>query len=206
MIHDISPPIDADLAVWPGDKPPHREIMCHLRDGAPVTVSTLHMTVHAGSHADGPNHYGLDAPAVDEIPLERYLGPAQVLTVDTPRGVRYGPDVLPASLKAPRLLLRTGTYPDCRSFNTDFAALEPALVDELHARGVQLVGVDTPSVDLCDSKDLPAHNAFLRHGMVILEGLVLDDVADGVYELIALPLKLVGFDGSPVRAVLRPLN
>ncbi len=82
-------------------------------------------------------------------------------------------------------------------------ALDPALVDELHVRGVRLVGVDTPSVDLFESKELPAHRRFLAHGMAILEGLVLGAVPDGFYELIALPLPLVGFDASPVRAVLR---
>lgn len=203
-LYDLSPPIDADLAVWPGDAPPQREIKCHLQDGAPVTLSTLRTTAHTGSHADGPNHYGLGAPSIDEMPLDLYVGEAQVITVaGVERGARYGPEQLTAEIHAPRVLLRTGSYPDHRHFNTDFAAMEPSLVDALHERGVRLVGVDTPSVDLCDSKDLPAHKAFLRNGMAILEGLRLADVPDGTYELIALPLRLVGFDGSPVRAVLR---
>jgi arylformamidase len=103
----------------------------------------------------------------------------------------------------PRLLLATGTFPDPARWNADFAALAPRLVEVLAARGVRLIGIDTPSVDLMDSKDLPAHQAFLRHDMAILEGLVLADVPDGQYELIALPLALEGFDASPVRAVLR---
>lgn len=89
------------------------------------------------------------------------------------------------------------------AFNGDFAALSPELIDWLHQRGVITVGIDTPSVDLFDSKDLPTHKAILRHDMAILEGLVLADVPEGTYELIALPLKLAGFDASPVRAVLR---
>ena len=103
----------------------------------------------------------------------------------------------------PRVLFATGTYPDPQNWNSDFAALSVELIDFLHHRGVITVGIDTPSVDLFDSKDLPAHKAMLRHDMAILEGLVLKDVPEGIYELIALPLPLVGFDASPVRAILR---
>jgi arylformamidase len=101
------------------------------------------------------------------------------------------------------VLLATGTYPDPASFTQDFAALEPALVDALADRGVRLIGVDTPSVDLFADRELLAHRRCLARGVHILEGLVLRDVPGGRYELIALPLKLEGFDASPVRAVLR---
>ena len=103
----------------------------------------------------------------------------------------------------PRVLFATGTFPDPENWNRDFAALSVELVDFLHERGVITVGIDTPSVDLFESKDLPAHKAILRCNMSILEGLVLKNVPEGTYELIALPLRLVGFDASPVRAVLR---
>ena len=101
------------------------------------------------------------------------------------------------------MLVATGTYPDPQNWNSDFAALSLELIDFLHDCGVITVGIDTPSVDLFDSKNLPAHKAMLRHDMAILEGLVLRDVPEGAYELIALPLPLVGFDASPIRAVLR---
>jgi arylformamidase len=114
--------------------------------------------------------------------------------------------MLRVPIEAPRVLLRTGTFPDPNRFTEDFAALAPELVDDLHARGVRLIGIDTPSVDLFDSTDLPAHRRFLEHDMAILEGLVLDAVPEGHYELIALPLRLVGFDASPVRAILRTLS
>jgi len=106
----------------------------------------------------------------------------------------------------PRVLFATGTFPDPENWNRDFAALSAELIDFLHDRGVITVGIDTPSIDLPDSKDLPAHKAVLRHDMAILEGLVLKDVPEGTYELIALPLPLVGFDASPVRAVLRTIK
>jgi arylformamidase len=118
--------------------------------------------------------------------------------------------LLPADLggrapRAPRLLLATGTFPDPTLFNEDFASCSPELIEHLHAHGVRLIGIDTPSIDLFPSKNLPSHQACLRRDMAVLEGLVLSHVADGLYELIALPLPLVGYDGSPVRAVLRSL-
>lgn len=203
MLYDITPAVDERLAVWPGDQPPRREIKCHLKDGATVTLSTLHSTVHTGAHADGPNHYGLDAPSIDRMPLEHYLGPCQVVSARARPSVRVRAADLSSHVSQKRVLIRTSSYPDPTRFNTDFAALDPDLVESLAEQGVITVGVDTPSVDLFESKDLPAHKAFLRRGVAILEGLVLGDVPDGVYELIALPLKLVGFDASPVRAVLR---
>jgi arylformamidase len=203
MIYDITPPISERLRVWPGDTPPTREVLCDLKRGDNLTLSTLHATVHLGAHADGPNHYGADAPAIHERSLDYYLGPCQVLRVAVARGVCITPDMLPGPVTQPRLLLATSTYPDPTHFNEDFAALSPELVESLHGQGVKLVGIDTPSVDPFSSKDLPAHHTFLKHDMAILEGLVLADVPEGVYELIALPLKLVGFDASPVRAILR---
>jgi arylformamidase len=201
MIYDISPPISPRLAVWPGDTPPTREVLCDLARGDSITLSTLRATVHLGAHADAPSHYGKDAPTIEARSLDYYLGPCQVVRVSAKRRQRV---MLPnLEVRAERVLLATGTFPDPDYFNDDFAAYDPALIDLLHDRGVKLIGIDTPSIDLFDSKDLPSHHAVLRHDMAILEGLVLRDVPEGLYELIALPLKLVGFDASPVRAVLR---
>jgi arylformamidase len=203
MILDISPPISPRLRVWPGDTPPTREILCDLERGDNLTLSTLHATVHLGAHADAPSHYGKGARAIDQRSLELYCGPCQVIRVAVPRGALVVPAMLPSAITAPRVLLATGTFPDPEQFNEDFAALSPEVVETLHREGVRLIGIDTPSVDPFPSKDLPAHHTFLRYDMAILEGLVLKDVPEGQYELIALPLKLVGFDASPVRAILR---
>jgi arylformamidase len=205
VIYDITPPVSAALKVWPGDTPPSREILLDMKAGANLTLSTLRATVHLGAHADAPSHYGTDAPSIEARGLDSYLGPCRVIHVDVPRGGLITPDLLRGSVGAERVLFRTGTFPDPTVFNEDFAALAPHLVDALHVRGVRLIGVDTPSVDPFTSKDLPAHNRFLANDMAILEGLVLRDVPEGMYELIALPLRLVGFDASPVRAVLRTL-
>jgi arylformamidase len=204
MIYDITPPITPKLAVWPGDTPPSREVLCDLNRGDTVTLSTLRATVHLGAHADGPIHYGKDAADIASRNLELYLGRCQVARVNTSRGQRVKLDRL--EIQAERFLLATGTFPNPENFNTDFAAYDPAFIDWLHERGVRLIGIDTPSIDLFDSKDLPSHKMVLKHDMAILEGLRLDHVPDGVYELIALPLKLVGFDASPVRAVLRSIE
>jgi arylformamidase len=206
MIYDITPAVSERLQVWPGDTPLRREVLLDMRKGANITLSSLHGTVHLGAHADAPSHYGADAPAIHERALDYYLGPCQVMHIDVPRAKRIDPKMLSGPVRAPRLLLATGTFPDPERFNQDFAALSPELLDHLHEQSVKLVGIDTPSVDLFDSKDLPSHKKFLQHDMAILEGLVLRAVPEGVYELIALPLKLVGFDASPVRAILRSVS
>lgn len=206
VVYDISPPLTERTRVWPGDTPLTRQILCDMTRGDNLTLSTLCATVHLGAHADGPNHYGVDAPAIDARSLDYYLGPCQVFHVAVPRGACVTRPLLKGPVTQPRVLLATGTYPDPEEFNEDFAALSPELVGQLHGEGVKLIGIDTPSVDPFSSKELPAHKTFLKHDMAILEALVLRNVPPGIYELIALPLKLVGFDASPVRAVLRATN
>jgi arylformamidase len=203
VLYDITPAITPKLAVWPGDTPLSREVLLDIARGDNITLSTLRATVHLGAHADGPNHYGKDASGIDERSLDHYIGPCQVLRVNIGRATRVAPAMLPGDITAPRVLFATGTFPDPQNWNNDFAGLSVELVDFLHEHSVITVGIDTPSIDLFESKDLPAHKAILRHDMSILEGLVLKDVPEGMYELIALPLPLVGFDASPVRAILR---
>lgn len=207
MIIDISPPITPSLRVFPGDTPMSREVLLSLEAGANITLSTLRSTVHLGSHADGPNHYVQGGASIDEVPLERYVGPCQVVAATMEPDRRVGVDDIDVdAISERRVLIRTDSYPDPTVWTESFAGLEPELVRALAARDVMTIGVDTPSVDSAASKDLPAHGAFAETGLVILEGLMLGQVAPGRYELIALPLKLVGFDGSPVRAILRPLD
>ncbi len=202
-IIDITPPISPTLAVWPGDTPVTREVLCEIDGGASVTLSTLRATVHLGAHADGPNHYGSGARSIDRQPLHHYIGDCQVVRASVGRAGRVRLEDLSSVPTAQRVLIATGTFPDPTRWNDDFAALDPTLVDALADRGVVTIGIDTPSVDLISSKDLPAHRRFLARDLAILEGLRLDGVAEGHYELIALPLPLVGFDASPVRAILR---
>jgi len=205
LLYDITPVVTAALAVWPGDTPPSREVLADLKRGDNLTLSTLRATVHLGAHADAPSHYGRDAASIESRPLDLYLGLCRVVRIPAGRGTRIAPSAIPANLRGERVLIATGTYPDPYAFNEDFAALEPATVDLLNERGARLVGIDTPSVDLFSAQELVAHARFLAHDMAILEGLVLSHVPEGEYELIALPLRLAGFDASPVRAVLRTI-
>ena len=210
-IIDITPAITPEIAVWPGDTPVSREVLCEIEKGATVTLSTLRTTVHLGAHADGANHYGAGAAPIDAMPLARYIGPCHVVRARAERragGTRVAIGDIDFDINAirhPRILIHTGTFPDFTRWNSDFAGLDPTLVDLLADRSVTLIGTDTPSVDVQESKDLPAHKRFLARDVSILEGLRLAHVAPGEYELIALPLPLVGFDASPVRAVLRSL-
>ena len=201
-IHDLSPRISPSLAVWPGDRPFSQEVLLSLAGGANLDLSSIHTTVHLGSHADAPSHFGLGAPAIDAVDLAPYLGPCQVMRVAVGRGERLFPRHLTGPVTAPRLLLRTGTFPDPEAWNEDFASLSPELIEHLHGEGVLLVGLDTPSVDPFSSKALESHQALLRTGLRNLEGLLLEGVPEGVYTLIALPLRIAGADASPVRAIL----
>jgi len=205
---DISPPLSERTAVWPGDIPFSRSVQLDMHQGANLTLSSLTSTVHVGAHADAPSHYQEGGAAIDEVALEPYLGPCTVLTCEAPEGGLIRPaDCAPALRRgAQRVLFRTLSQPDPGSFPAGFVAFSPEAIACLGAGGVLLVGIDTASVDPFDSKALPAHNELLRWSIRNLEGLSLAHVADGDYELIALPLKLVGFDASPVRAVLRRLG
>lgn len=214
-VWDISPSLDEKIAVWPGDTAFRRELVAEI--GVPasssgaswnLTVSSIQTTVHVGAHADAPNHFISGAAGIDVVPLTPYRGLCQVLELVKARGSLIGPeDLAGISLRAPRLLFKTGSFPDPQQFNTDFVAFSAELIPWLEARGVILIGIDTPSIDPFSSKSLPTHHA-TRHGngLSILEGLDLSQVRADLYELIALPLRLQGADASPVRATLWPLR
>jgi arylformamidase len=211
LLHDITPRITSELKVFPGDTPPSREVLLDIDRGDHITLSTLRGTVHLGAHVDAPSHYTPGGDSIEAFPLDRVLGPCRVVDVsgaiiqtEEGRLVVSGPWI--EGLETPRVLLRTGTHPDPDRWSDDFAGLSAPLVEELAERGVLLVGIDTPSVDPPSSKALPAHQAFARTGVSILEGITLAAVPEGRYELIALPLPLEGFDASPVRAVLREVS
>lgn len=204
QLWDISPPVQATSPVFPGDHATEVGWTFRIGPGCPVNVAELTLSAHVGSHADAPLHFTDDGMPAGEMPLEPFLGPCRVIDVSGTRPLVTTADVDVTDLP-PRVLFRTyATSPT--SWDGDFCALDPELIDLLAAHGVRLVGTDAASVDPADSKDLPAHFATHRHDVRILENLVLDDVPAGDYELIALPLKLATADAAPVRAVLRPLT
>ena len=206
MLIDITPTVTATTHVWKGDNPPTREVLLDLANGDNITLSTLRATVHLGAHADAPSHYGVNGRTIDQQSISLYIGPCQVMHVSATKGTRIRIQDLPENPTETRLLIKTGTFDGFENWNNDFAGLEPELVDHLNSCGVRLVGIDTPSVDLFDDPDILAHQRFLKNDMSIIEGLELDTVDSGHYELIAPPLKLEGFDASPVRAILRTLE
>ena len=199
---DISPTLSERIAVWPGDVAFSRTISAAFAAGDHLDLSSIRSTVHVGAHTDAPSHYRAEGAGISDRSLERYYGPCQVVSVTVGRGQRILPEHLNTAIDTPRVLFHTGTFPDPETFNRDFAALSPELIGHLADRGVELVGIDTPSIDPCDSKALESHNAVADRDMAILEGIVLDHVEPGHYLLIALPLKIEGADASPVRAAL----
>ena len=201
-IHDISLPLDAATVPWPGDKPFRLSPTMTIEAGNSVNLSSFSTSSHNGTHADAPYHYNSRGITMERVPLEVFIGPALVAEIVSNQEI---PASALASLDlagTPRLLLRTAPRRDRSRFPERIATLSIEAVEFLATRGVKLIGVDVPSVDVIDSKTLPVHHALDRAGILILESLQLDDVAPGRYELIALPLRISGGDGSPVRAVL----
>lgn len=206
-IWDISQRLTAELPVWPGDTAFRAEPVWTWGPGSPVNVARLTLSPHSGTHADAPLHYDPAGAAMAEVDLAPYLGPARVVDLAGVRGpVR--PEHLAGRLDGapPRVLIRTFAAFPHLAWVSDFAAVAPETVRLLAERGAVLIGTDAPSLDPEDSKTMDAHLAVRETGLAILEGLVLDDVPAGDYELIALPLKLGGVDASPVRAILRELR
>ena len=205
---DISPLISEKIAVYPGDTPFSRKILCDLEAGANITVSSITTSVHVGAHADAPNHYARGGSGIAERSLDFYYGPCQVVKVDIGPYERILPSHLQGKeILAPRILFRTDTFSFAdKDWNSRYASLSAEVVHWLADQNVRLVGIDTPSIDLDDDKILLSHAAVAARDLAILEGLVLRGVDEGIYDLIALPLKLAGADASPVRAALLPLN
>ena len=201
---DISPLLSPRLAVWPGDAPFEREVRRSFAAGDGLDLSAIRTSLHAGAHADAPSHYSDGGEPIDRCPLDLYYGPCRVIRAAAGPRTRLLPEHVTCPIDAPRILLRTDTFTDRERFDPSFAALSPELLSWLADRGVRLVGIDTPSVDLFDDGDLLSHNEAARRDLALLEGLDLGGVEPGRYTLIALPLRIEGGDGSPVRAALAP--
>jgi arylformamidase len=205
LLWDISPTISGALPVWPGDTRFEASATWEIGGACPVHVSRMTMTTHLGAHTDAPSHYDPAGLAIDAVGLAPYIGACRVIHCIGAALVDVA-DIAPfLDGVPPRVLLRTYVVAPQREWDPAFAAVSPAAIALLASKGVLLIGTDTASLDPQQSKTLEAHNAVRMHQMAILEGVVLDDVAAGDYELIALPLKLAGMDASPVRAILRPL-
>lgn len=201
-IYDISPLIDESIAVFPGDTPFQRQILMSQSQGDHLDLSSIKSTLHLGAHADALNHYAPNQPGIDHKDLRVYLGACQVIEVRTSFGQRISLfDFDIKSIQRSRILFKTNSF-NPNVWREDFVALSPEVIHELADLGVILVGIDTPSIDPASSKHLESHKSILDRGISVLEGLVLDDVSEGEYQLIALPLRIKDADASPVRAIL----
>ncbi len=203
---DISPPVHAGSPVFPGDAPFQQVWAARIGPGCPVNVSTLTLSPHTGAHADAPLHYDDAGAAIGDVSLEPFLGRCRVIhAIGVAPLVRWEHIAHATADLPPRVLVRTYTRMPVDRWDGALAAYAPETVERLAAVGVMLIGIDTASIDPADSKTLDSHQIIRRHGLRVLENLVLDEVPEGDYELIALPLKLTTACASPVRAVLREL-
>jgi arylformamidase len=247
QLWDISPPLQANTPVFPGDTAYQQHWSATLGPDCPVNVSALTLSPHAGAHADAPLHYDPTGATAGPLDLEPYLGPCRVIHAigcgplvrlehlqhalggsDPQSGGAWGPNDPPPGRSpggsAPsggsdprsggawgsgplpaRILVRMYQHMPQDRFDTALPAFSPETIDHLADLGVTLIGTDSASIDPADSKPLESHQVIRRRGMRVLENLLLDNVPEGDYELIALPLKLMTADASPVRAVLRKL-
>lgn len=191
--------------MFPGDTPYRQRWQSTIGGACPVNVSAIELSPHVGAHADAPLHYDPAGATVGSLSLAPYLGHCRVI-----HAIGCGPliewrHIEHAGARMPaRVLVRTYAQAPLERFDDALTGYAAATIERLAALGVTLVGIDTASIDPANSKSLPSHQVVRRLGLRVLENLVLDDVPEGDYELIALPLKLMQADASPVRAVLRP--
>ena len=216
-IWDISPPVNAGSPVFPGDTAYTQQWVATIAPGCPVNVSAITLSPHTGAHADAPLHYDPEGLAIGAVDLQTFIGPCRVIHAigcgpllewrhiehalgDPSLGEAPGPGAVPE-----RVLVRVYEHMPQNGFDNALPAFAPETVERLADLGVRLIGIDSASIDPADSKPLPSHQVIRQRGLRVLENLLLDDVPEGDYELIALPLKLTTADASPVRAILREL-
>lgn len=206
-IWDITPLVTSEFPLWPQSQKLQRNIDCDMNLGAPFTSSSMTATVHLGAHADAPSHYAKDGRTIDQCLLPNYLGLCQVIRPKVKKGEPITQQTVSARFLAARVLFATSTFDYTKPFQEDFAAFDPDYFEFLALKKkVITVGIDGPSVDLYKAQDLPCHHLAYKYDIALLENLDLENVPEGIYELIALPLKIQGFDASPVRAILRSLD
>jgi arylformamidase len=201
--YDISREIFSDLPVWPGDAEFQLLWSARIADGDPTNLGSVALGLHTATHVDAPFHTLDSGASIGDLPLDPFIGSAHV--VEAAGHVSIGADFIDRILsrgRVERLLLRTCAWREGSVFPSKFPFLEPAAAECLASAGVTLIGTDAPSVDPFTSTQLESHRVFAAAGIVILENLDLDEVPEGEYQLIALPLRLRDADASPVRAVL----
>ena len=203
-LFDITLPIHAEMAVYPGDDPPRRTWLRRIQDGDRNNLSALAIGSHTGTHVDAPYHFVENGTTLDQIPPETFVGEALVVEITDPRSITVAELKTHPISSVKRVLFKTrnSSLLASSAFQEDFVYIGGQAADYLVEQGVRLVGIDYLSVDEYGAQSSPAHHALLGHGVVIVEGVDLSSVEPGVYTLICLPLKVVGAEGAPVRAIL----
>jgi arylformamidase len=201
-VFDVSLPLEPGLAVWPGDTPFSIERISRIDAGDLVNLGSIRASLHAGTHVDAPFHFKEDGTRIDEIELEVFVGPAVVVDVTGHKAITVQLLEEKSIGSAPRLLLKTGGWTDHSVFPESVPVIAPDVPAYFREQGIRLLGVDVPSVDPIDSEHLANHHELAENGITILESLDLTGVEPGLYQLAALPMRVVGGDAAPVRAVL----
>ncbi|TDB53739.1 arylformamidase [Bacillus sp. CBEL-1] len=200
---DVSQPLNNKVACWPGDTPFSYRVSWSKEESGSVNVGEITMSVHTGTHIDAPFHFDSEGKKVKDLDVNLYIGESKVVHLHNPSSISVE-DLKKIDLAGvTRLLIKTGAWTNRETFPTSIPPVDKGVAEYLEEQGVRLLGLDLPSVDPLDSKELAAHHELAAHSVHILEGLVLDAIEEGDYELAALPLSLAEADGSPVRAVLR---
>jgi arylformamidase len=210
-VWDISRTLSNDLAEWPGDEPCRFRLTREKTKGASVNLGAISMSLHNGTHADARFHFDADGESIEKASLQTYLGPATVVDLwqafldskekhlITIEDLRPSAEAIAATS---RILVKTGRWTDSTVFPKQIPVIAADVPAWLQKNGVKLLGLDLPSVDEIDSKSLQNHHALAHAGIAIIESLDLSNVASGIYQLAALPLKIAGGDGAPMRAIL----
>ena len=208
---DISRTLSNDVAHWPGDTPFQFQLTGKIAEGSAVNLGAIKTSVHNGTHADARFHFETDGETIEKVPLEVYMGRAVVVDLgetfvrSSEKHLITTEDLRPHSeeiAETLRLLIKTGRWSDSEIFPNQIPVISADVPGWLQKNGVKLLGLDLPSVDEVDSKSLPNHHALARAGIAIIESLDLKNVGAGIYNLVALPLKIAGGDAAPLRAIL----
>ncbi|PYL67552.1 MAG: arylformamidase [Verrucomicrobia bacterium] len=210
-IWDISRTLSNDFAEWPGDEPFHYRLTREITKGQTVNLGAITMSVHNGTHADARLHFDPNGESIEKAPLDIYVGRATVVDLtqtflqSKEKHLITIEDLQPhveEIAATSRLLVKTSRWSDSTIFPNRIPVIAANVPAWLQKNGVKLLGLDLPSMDEIDSKSLQNHHALAHAGIAIVESLDLSEVAPGIYNLAALPLKITGGDGAPMRAIL----
>jgi len=205
---DISVPLHNGMVAWPGDAPFERTSTLEIANGDECNLSQIASTAHIGTHMDAPGHYLEGAAGIDTMPLSASIGKARVIEIRDPEAIQTSELEPHRLVKGERVLFKTRNSEHCWKtdhFQKNYIYIAPEAAHYMAERGIQTVGVDYLSVGGFESGGPETHRILLHAGIWIIEGLILEHVEPGEYELVCLPLKIIGGDGAPARAILRKL-